>query len=415
MSNTTDAEMEVATPREDEKKKKLDDAISQHSSTLDAAYAEAQKREGWDGLEKFERSRMFMEKLRTRGVSIDSIDLDVIFEYFDRKEEQKKLEAKDIRNRDTEYGIGDTPYVDVADELKVMRDSTERLLQWYEELTRPRHRYAAPCMPIVQSSGTGKTKLLFEFKRTQEDIQGNYDIKLISCLPKDERRPQARSQVYDVYLDFKGKEKEKLFLQTMIEDMVDKQEKTTPLVLIFDEAQELSRDSSIHMLDLRKLLRRRRKRNVVAFIVGTNLSLVYCHPAEEQRRSSREGLAEGDYFASGNELHPPIFELYTMGCLAKKITISADQSEFVKSIPYGRPLFARMLLGEDELLPREGAGTAEWPLHMKRTVSDSEMVVAATRLLLEQTSPFDSAETLLPFASVWATRVQLGGLSLIHI
>ena len=108
MSNTTDAEMEDATPREDEKKKKLDDAINQHSSTLDAAYAEAQKREGWDSLRGDQMSRVFMKELLPRGVYID---LDVIFEYFDRKEEQKKLEAKDIRNRDPEYGIGDTPYL----------------------------------------------------------------------------------------------------------------------------------------------------------------------------------------------------------------------------------------------------------------------------------------------------------------
>ena len=375
---------------------------------LDEAYDSVMKEHGddWNSFNEMGKYGRFVRKLPP-GVDVD---LDLALRYFSKREEKEKSAAQDIPNRDTEYGIVDTPYVAVFNELDVMTKYTESLLQWYSNESI-RRRYTAPCIPIVQSSGTGKTKLLFEFKRKNRNI---YEIVIISCLPKDERRQTltlagSRIHLYDNYLHFRGKENDTNFLQTYLDTLVHEQnqQKQLPLILIFDEAQELSRDSAIHMLQLRKFLRKKRRRQVVAFIAGTNHSLANCYPTQAQRTSSRKGEDEKNYHTSGSELYEPLFELYTMGCLANKITVSADRSEFEKAIPYGRPLFARLLLGKEPLPPNARG----WPLQMKRSISDDEMAIAATRLLLNHTSPFETADTLTPFASVWATRVQLSGVS----
>ena len=50
--------MEQDARRREDDEKKWDDAIHQHSSTLDAADVKAQQRKGWVRLERYERSRM---------------------------------------------------------------------------------------------------------------------------------------------------------------------------------------------------------------------------------------------------------------------------------------------------------------------------------------------------------------------
>ena len=148
-------------------------------------------------------------------------------------------------------------------------------------------------------------------------------------------------------------------------------------------------------------------RKVVAFITGTNHSLANCYPTEEQRQASREGEPSADFYESGTELYPPIIELFTMGCFAKKIVFREDASEFDRSIPYGRPLFARLLLGNGPIEELQA-----WPVQTDGGITNDQMAVAMSRLLLNRTSPFDQSDvSLLPFLSVWAIRVQLGGVS----
>ena len=365
------------------------------------------------------------------GALITKIEDDAIGDYlFDTNLEErsrllsilKHVTSRDdynpnyVASRDTEYGVKDTPYVATADELYEMYKQTELLLQWYDDEYGQRGqwiRYAAPCVPIIQSSGTGKTKLLFEFRaRCLAENDRKLDVKLISCLPKKHKRASDTS-LYDSYLDFAGREKDRTYLSNQLDLIIgtasDSEDMNhIPVVLLFDEAQELSRDHAAHMTDLRKFLRKkRRNRKVVAFIAGTNHSLANCYPTKEQRYSSREGEPVAQYYQSGLELYPPIIELFTMGCFAKKISFPENFSEFDRSIPYGRPLFARLLLGDGML-----DSSQKWPAEAKRSMTDDQMAVALSRLLLNRTSPFDqSSASLLPFLSVWSTRVQLGGVS----
>ena len=380
---------------------------------MNSAYVTATKRPDWAQLKPDVKRIFFMYAFLSEDERFNTWKSLMGWDKFKETGKdfiKKKLETestlnKDIRVRDTEYAIASTPYVAIADELGVMHNQTERLFEWYKKPSTS----AAPCTPIVQSSGTGKTKLLFEFRAQIRDQKiPEYQIILISCLPKDDRREKQGTRIYDHYLDFKEKDNEYLKneLSKRINELSNELSKEgkqfEKIILIFDEAQELARNSGTHLKALRKFLRKKRHYKTVAFFAGTNLNLANCYPPEEERRSSREGEATNDFYKAGKTPNPPLFELNTMGCLAKKINIDEGETEFVKSIPYGRPLFATLLFDEDE--------RHQWPVKMTHRIEDREMKIIATRLLLNTSDPFVNS-TLLPFASVWATRVQLGGVS----
>ena len=380
---------------------------------MNSAYDAETKRPDWAEMKPEGKEAIFMYTFLIKDKRFNtwkrSMEREVFeqmgIDFFKQKLETESTLNKDIRVRDTEYAIASTPYVAIADELGIMHNHTDNLFKWYDDPSTS----AAPCTPIVQSSGTGKTKLLFEFRKHIRDQEiPEYQIILISCLPEDDRREKKNKKVYDHYLDFKEKKAEYLknelsnHINKLSNELSKEGKQLEKIILIFDEAQELAKNSGMHLKALRKFLRKRRDYKTVAFFAGTSQNLANCYPPEEERRSSREGEPTSDFYKAGKTPNPPLFELNTMGCLAKKINIDEKETEFVKSIPYGRPLFATLLIDEDAGL--------KWPVKMKRRIEDHEMKIIATRLLLNTSDPFAN-RTLLPFASVWATRVQLGGVS----
>jgi len=130
---------------------------------------------------------------------------------------QESIDAgQDIRVRDIEYGILSTSRIDVGTELDVLKGHVKRLFCWFTD-DKIKQTYAAPCMPIIQSSGTGKTKLLAELRehaqrpkrenQNEENEDDDYQVVLVSCVPRDERRDSNRDPnrcVFDKYLDIKG-------------------------------------------------------------------------------------------------------------------------------------------------------------------------------------------------------------------
>ena len=79
-------------------------------------------------------------------------------------------------------------------------------------------------------------------------------------------------------------------------------------MLLLDEAQELTRNGGQHMMTLRRFLRTKRQKKVIAFFAGTTTSLANCYPTEEQCESSREGESGERYFHSGTALYEPTSE-----------------------------------------------------------------------------------------------------------
>ena len=101
-----------------------------------------------------------------------------------------------IQVRFTEFGIVGTPRIAGGDEMESIQSQACRLFKWYED-EEERKKYTAPCMPLVQSSGTGKRKLFYDFGHLK-DPKLDYQRIFISCLKKDTRRDFSSGQAYDV-------------------------------------------------------------------------------------------------------------------------------------------------------------------------------------------------------------------------
>ena len=223
-------------------------------------------------------------------------------------------------------------------------------------------------------------------------------------MKKDERRREQNKNkpVYDCYPDFNQHRDDDVgyFNQALESCLVNRlfdKEKGRSAV----EAQELSRDGAKLLHVLRRFLRRKHDKQCVALIASsTNQSLANCCPDPEERKSSREGEPESDHWKSGDALHPPFFALFTMGCFVNEIAFSPQDawSEFDKATPCGRPLFVRLLFPEKT----DNPGGFCCPVDAKSCMSNDDLCIVTTRMLLNHTRPFDGhTTTLLPFASVW--------------
>ena len=175
-----------------------------------------------------------------------------------------------------------TPRIPVGNEIKVLQDKAIELFSWYTN-REIQKTYAAPCMPIIQCSGTGKTKLLSDFKRMEmEKTNPEYTVLLISCLPKETRPEKTTPSVLDHYCDFRGKGAD--FLSSNLKSILGAQLiERSSIILLFDEAQELSRDGATHMHALQRFLRVKRGASCIAFTAGTNHSLASCYPTEDKK------------------------------------------------------------------------------------------------------------------------------------
>jgi hypothetical protein len=188
----------------------------------------------------------------------------------------------------------------------------------------------------------------------------------------------------------------------LVQDSSPQDSSPKRILLVFDEAQLLSDGESVGIHTLRKFLRRKRNAHVVALIAGTTTCLANCYPPAAKRASSREAENPVDDHESGPFLYGPIFDFFTMGCYAEKIVFPEKATEFERAVPYGRPLFARLLFAETDQV------NTNYPVEATSTLTDNELARIATRMLLGTTNPFAPDSRLLPFVSIWATRVQLG-------
>jgi hypothetical protein len=303
-----------------------------------------------------------------------------------------------VRVRDTEFGIVGTQLIWGRYEMSSLQDHVNDLYRWHEDPS-VRNKYAAPYKPVIQSSGTGKTKILHELCRTLTATKKIHCV-FISCLPRDTVRSRKKENTYDHYLNTISS------LTGSLNDLltnINKDSQPNKILLVFDEAQLLSDEQSAGLHALRKFLRRKRENVwVVALLAGTSTRLANCYPPEAQRTSSRDGESLDAYHQSGKCLYGPICELYTMGCYAEKITFNQEATDFERAIPYGRPLFARVLFAETD------QANTNYPVQATSTLTDPELARIATRMLLGNTLPFASDGRLVPFVSIWATRIQLG-------
>ena len=292
-------------------------------------------------------------------------------------------------------------------DFNAFKNRVESLFAWRTNAASGKDTYMAPYFPLIQSSGTGKTKLMFEYK---QEMLGNDNIHCALILCHDGNRTSMtgkKESIFTDYLDvskFSANDDGRAQLVKVLNDLIEKtKKKVKKVVLLFDESQHLIRTSDgWHFRVIRWWLRRPdHKISVVCVFAGTNTSLAnYYDEPMKQSTSSRDA---GIHYNEGNKLYPPFYEITTTGLVARTNgsqvgCINGNLSEFDVAVLYGRPLFARMhLKGElkcslGQILLRMKGGVRD---RSNDAVSlQQDFAVLATRLQLGQV-PFDFASRLV--------------------
>jgi len=293
-------------------------------------------------------------------------------------------------------------------DLKNLLGRVEELFSWYQSNEK---KEVAPYFPIVQSSGTGKTKLVYDLKRVLVDT---IDVILISSVT----RIDTEIKHYDFELEqslFQDAERDSNRLKTIclnLNQILDKkliQWEKEKRILVFDEAQNLASANGGFLVRCLRWYLRRKRQNVqtVAILLGTSGSIADLFPeTDEVTLVSRVGSPKRDdprYHSSGSLLFPPFIDLWTVGSLASRITFGGNATDYEKAIPYGRPLFARMLVSSNITIN-------DTEVEADASISEADHTRILHKLLISPESGEDLSANKLAHLSVLATRVQLGGV-----
>jgi len=301
-------------------------------------------------------------------------------------------------------------------DVVAFRERLSEVRKWHKE-ERDRKRFLAPLLPVVQSSGTGKSRLLFEVRKLlvgHKEACRSILLTGQAAKSKDNKEIKERKNYDEVYCCDKSESEQssKNSLRTFILKQCQeaskgnaKDEENTPIhvFLFFDEAQHLTVNQGFLFRVLRWIVRERSFQStthggpyqITAVLAGTNSSLANFFPEEEIESNNSRVLQNdsGAYFLEGNEPYPPFFMLRTQGCLSQvsplTITTDNDSSEYQKMIRFSRPLF-KILHDNDKLS------------------SNAEYDIATKIVLGETTSWITKTKSSL---SVLATRIQMGATS----
>jgi hypothetical protein len=314
--------------------------------------------------------------------------------------------------------------------------------QWNltKDVVSVKNKYVAPYFCFIQSSGMGKTKLMYEFAKLTRMEGGDELSTKFSC---DLILSSARivlgkgSTVFDGTLDLQSfvrkpqRKEEAISVANSICDhlnyvLVDnrcghfesvKMKETH--VFLFDEAQKLLEThygiKAFLFRCIRTWLRwKRRDRTMIAVFSGTSSSILnYTIPSDLEiddglvPDSSSRGADLEYFYSRGPKTFEPFFTLTTMAVLKptdegtddltnmavlKATDEKKDKSEYGKSIRYGRPLFAKM--------------------HEDNTLERSIETVLQRLLLHTGKEQFEWSDETESWLSVLATRVQMGSTTL---
>jgi hypothetical protein len=278
-------------------------------------------------------------------------------------------------------------------DLVTLKQRVLDLFQWYDQ-DDIRNQYLAPYFPLVQSSGLGKTKLLYELKQDIAMKEPTYHAVLVLCSSGELEGDMllTYSQAVELEEGMKREPDPQLKYREVEKDLEHACRHCAgkPTILLFDEAQNLLVGKDHHLFNcITWWLAKKNKKpqKVVAVFAGSTLQ--FAHIAREPPDCKQWG----DYWMNGADRYPPFFKLHTMGCLlpssSRRRTGDATCTEFDESIPYGRPLFCKM--GEQRLLGE-----------------DSQIDILTKLLLSHVDHWWDRVDSCF---SVLATRIQMGQTS----
>ena len=331
------------------------------------------------------------------------------------------------RVADIEFDIATTAMEYTLD-LERFHKRVKLLFKWHAKHSDvTRNQYMAPYFPLVQSSGMGKTKLLYELrKRYEQESQSKSGwqlqlkqpptetepemetvCKLVLCTPSNAPKSLTINSIYTSMLHVpqsrqqEDAEKIRADLNLLIKDNDDGNKKKR-YVLLFDEAQHLLQTDidGWAFRVVRWWLRVERNESVVAVFAGTTSKLAnFYREPPPQSTTSRD--ANQQYLGAGNELYEPFFEICTIGLLAATAAsdpdaVADDTTEYRNAIPFGRPLFARLQTKsaltkevEQSILSRMTLSKSLWESSKEACLS-----ILATRAQMGQV-PFDLASELV--------------------
>ena len=303
----------------------------------------------------------------------------------------KKRNEASARNElpriaDIEVGIEDE--MNYKYDLDCFLLKVNEVFEWHEGDNK--NMYLAPYFPLVQSSGMGKTKLIYEYKKHVNGMNGPKKCIMILCEKSEDvwnERKKNDKTIFDDALVVSGNAsvEERVRIVGILDGFLKKTKKTQ-VVLLFDEAGALLENNAFPFRCIRWWLRSRSlTKQVVAVFTGTTskLSNFFVEPPTSMYSRSPE---IGEYFVDGKTLYNPYYQLCTIGVSQKKwIKVNNQHNDFYRAVGYGRPLFVHL----------------DWRGYKER-------IIAICQRMLLLTDTDNGAWSLDSNFSVLGTRVQFG-------
>jgi hypothetical protein len=295
-------------------------------------------------------------------------------------------------------------------DLDALQEKVKSLFKWHND-PKERKTYIAPYFPLVQSSGMGKTKLLYELRNLLLQ-SGEYSCEMILCRD-GEIQLNSGDNVFSQSIDFNQKMKDgdpRLKRYELVGKALDEIVEScvaSKVVLLFDEAQHLLADSGFFFRCIRWWLRKKsQKKQIAAIFTGTNAKLVNFYEEPRESKISRD-TSVGLYHEDGARMYDAFYRLHTIGC--KRYPFRSDASEYDNSVQFGRPLFS-VLHAKGKLDPVAHQRILERMLFLQDTDPSEEwsieacMNVISTRVQMGRTT-FAVASNLL--AKAYANLINL--------
>jgi hypothetical protein len=266
----------------------------------------------------------------------------------------KEFHANDLpkvpdRVADFDFKIKETPF-DYTYDLELFCQHVDRIFTWHED-SEERKKYMAPYFPLVQSSGMGKTKLLYEYQKIPKN---DIDSRLILCKleSSSDNKKDIDDKEYEIYNDCllvpcgKTNAVREIINQKLAKIVQSIHSKK--VVLCFDESQALLESEAFSFRCIRWWLRLQQEKQVVAVFSGTNSKLASFYYEAPLIQSSRGSCTY--YTENGKDMYQPFYKLSTSGIIANydtNFTSSGRSCKFAAVSQYGRPLLALLDWSED--------------------------------------------------------------------
>ena len=174
------------------------------------------------------------------------------------KEETKSTEeSTSVRIADVDFCIDNTTLHSEFD-LERFSSRIDELFQWFVPESLKSYKYfVAPYFPLIQSSGTGKTLLLHQYRKRQNLTNNAIQCELFLCLDvKKELKVHKQFNVNNYNVP--QRDEVWKYLDRLLNGKGKKQ--ANKFVLLFDEAQTLLKNDARYFRYLRGWLRQKRFR-----------------------------------------------------------------------------------------------------------------------------------------------------------